>query len=98
MAPVMIETEKRKHTNFLLNMKTFHNLKIKTNPPIKPYTPKRVIKKQRTLPVFQGRKINQTKKPRRKVLPSKKKIKQYKHLYINLQVAYNSQRNKNWLY
>ena len=27
---IMIETENKKHTNFLLNMKTFHNLKIKT--------------------------------------------------------------------
>ena len=26
----MIETENKKHTNFLLNMKTFYNLEIKT--------------------------------------------------------------------
>ena len=28
----MIETENKKHTNFLLNMKTFHTLKIKIYP------------------------------------------------------------------
>ena len=29
---IMVETENKKHTNFLLNMKTFHTLKIKTYP------------------------------------------------------------------
>ena len=28
----MIKNENREHTNFLLNMKTFHNLWIKTYP------------------------------------------------------------------
>ena len=29
---IMVETENKKHTNFLLNMKTFHTFKIKTYP------------------------------------------------------------------
>ena len=53
----MIETENKKHTSFLLNMKTFHNLKIKTYPH-RTLNSDKSYKKQRTLPVFKGRNIS----------------------------------------
>ena len=45
---IMIETENKKHTSFLLNMKTFHTLRIKTYP-LKTLNSSKVVIRNREL-------------------------------------------------
>ena len=99
----MIETENKKRTNFLLNMKIFHNLKIKTYPHKTLNSSIGVIRNKELSKCSREEILAELKKPRwnwyKKNYHQKRKPNNTnKHLYINHHLTYNSERNKNQLH